>query len=136
MSITFLCSHFSIIIHYPKAPGWFYSPPLLWEFEKLKNKSLRFIYMSENKCRIFKREKNIRQMGWFNFHGDIMSSSFAYCYLKLKKSHWIIFLACFIFSAIKDGLLELYALYTKFLFNIKFQTNLEKIHVETIWPTM
>jgi len=37
-----------------------------------------------------------------------------------------------IFLAIKDGLLELYALYIKFLFNIKFQKNLEKIHVETI----
>ena len=37
-----------------------------------------------------------------------------------------------IFLAIKNGLLELYALYIKFLFNIKFQTNLEKILVETI----
>ena len=134
VSITFLCFHFSIVIHYPKASGWLYSPPLLWEFEKFKNKSSRFIYTSENKCRIFKREKNIRQMGWFNFHGDIMSSSFAHCNLKLKKTHWIN--GMIIFLAIKDGLLELYALYIKFLFNIKFQKNLEKIHVETIWPTL
>ena len=57
VSITFLCFRFSIIIHYPKAPGWLYSPPLLWEFEKFPKINLQGLFIRQKISAGYLREK-------------------------------------------------------------------------------